>query len=179
MRIKSAIGWKQGEAVPGRYKERLLISLGNGLGLKAFVESGTANASTLIAVHEHFDECHSIELSTPYFDEAVKKCRPFKNIHLYKGDSRVMMKVVIQIIKQPALFWCDAHVCGGLSADEGDPLPHELTSIMQHSPDSLILVDDEPNAELTRCNINWNGWVKEYHSGIIFIHKGQFKIEFE
>ena len=179
MKIKPPENWKQGDAVPGIYKEQLLIALGKGLGLKSFVESGTANASTLIAVHEHFDECHSIELSTPYFDEAIKKCKPFKNIHLYKGDSGVMMKVVINIVKQPALFWCDAHPCGGDSANEGDPLPNELKAIMKYSPDSLILVDDEPNAELTRCNINWKGWIKEYHNGIIFIHKGQFKIEFE
>lgn len=180
MKIKPPENWKQGEAVPGIYKEQLLISLGKELGLKTLCETGTSNGSTLMACAPHFKELHSIELSEKYFNDACEKFKGIKNVELYHANSGQFMQPLLnKLDDSPKLFWCDAHPCGQDSANEGDPLPMELKTIMKMSPNSLILVDDEPNAELTRCNINWNGWVKVYHSGIIFIHKGQFKIDFE
>lgn len=180
MKIKPPENWKQGEAVPGVYKEQLLIALGKEFNLPTLIETGLGDGSTLMACASHFSECISIELSKKYFINGCAKFSGIKNVTLYNENSGEFMEKVLSLQhSQPKLFWLDAHPCGGDSANEGDPLPMELKTIMKMSPNSLILVDDEPNAELTRCNINWTGWVKEYYSGIIFIHKGGFKIEFK
>jgi hypothetical protein len=76
----------------------------------------------------------------------------------------------------------DAHPSGGLTAtfeEGGDPLPDEIKTIMELRPNSLIVIDDQQNDLLqnaVEAGINFNGWVKEFRYGVVFLHNGSYNI---
>lgn len=182
--MKPAPNYIPGYAPDGKWKEELLKYLAKIFDLKIFVETGSCEASTLLAVHKSFEQCYSIELSDYYFERASKRVRRShaQNIKLYHGNSAHQLRWILQreVPKQPILFWLDAHSSGGLTANEGNPLPDEIKAIMELSPDSLVVIDDEPNDEYVKEQIN-DEWETQYHYGITFLYKkGKYQIpEFE
>lgn len=169
----------QGEAVNGIWKTDLLKYLSRIFNLRVLVETGTCQASTLLAVKDSFDKCYSIELSDHYYKEATKRISENKgssDIELIHGNSATKLRELLASLDKNmrVLFWLDAHSSGGLTANEGDPLPEEIRAIIELSPNSLVVIDDQQNADLaqvTEAGVNLRGWTKIYRTGIVFLFK--------
>lgn len=66
-------------------------------------------------------------------------------LELWMGDSAILLPRVLRFVREPALFWLDAHWMG--FEDEpasGAPLIAELEAIAawEHGPQSVVLIDD-------------------------------------
>lgn len=166
--MKRDITWKPGQANNGIWKQELLKYLGQLLGLRVLVETGTCDGGTLAGVYSSFRECYSIELSDYYFEISAKRFRDVANVHLFHGNSGEKLSEILMfpVPNEPTLFWLDAHPSGGLTANEGDPLPEELKIIYTLRPNSFIVVDDQQGV---RSDVP-EGWLQEYRCGSLWIH---------
>jgi hypothetical protein len=66
----------------------------------------------------------------------------FKNVHLYEMNSPDFLRLVRPQVSQPAVFWLDAHWCGGPRIGPECPLLLELAEIKGTFGHSVILADD-------------------------------------
>jgi hypothetical protein len=173
--MRKAPNYKLGEAVDGVWKQELLTYLGKKFNLTTLIETGTCDGGTLGAIYQNFKEIHTIELSEYYYNISSKKFNGIEHIHLYKGNSSVVLRDLLNTINDsPTLFWLDAHSSGGLTADEGDPLPDEIKAIMELRPTGLIVIDDQSDDLLisaTSAGIDFTGWIKEFRYGVVFLYR--------
>ena len=91
-------------------------------GLRTLIETGTRRGDTLAALYGKFDALHSIELLPDVYEAAHQRFRASPKIHLYLGDSAVLLAQLIAELRQPALFWIDAH------SPPGQPRPGETVT---------------------------------------------------
>lgn len=180
--MKKAPNWSSPkDPVNGIWKQDLLRYLGEEFDLRILVETGTCEASTIEALHNDFDEIHSIELSLHYYNISKQRTANFKNVHLYQGNSDYLLGEVLFKIRKPRLlFWLDAHSSGGMTANEGDPLPHEIKAILDHAPNSIIVIDDQQDTALNQvasAGISLEGWIRHYISGeLILFREGMYTL---
>ena len=178
--MRKAPNYILGEAVDGIWKRELLVYLGKHFNLKTLIETGTCDGGTLSGILHEFDDIHTIELSDYYYSISKALFAPFPHIKLYKGNSgEVLREVLKNTPNVPTLFWLDAHSSGGLTANEGDPLPDEVKAVMELRPDSLIVIDDQSNDLLQNvvdAGVNLKKWKKEFRTGVVFLHNGSYKI---
>lgn len=114
-------------------------------GYHVFVETGTCHGDTTSAVASAFRECHTIEFDRTLYERAVARMRPLDNVVVYQGDSAVVIKEILAKLREPAIFWLDAHYCGGATGKtlKDPPIREELDAIFAHDIDThVILVDD-------------------------------------
>lgn len=185
MRFTKAPGWRfPGDSVDGVWKENLLISLGKLYNLDYMIETGTSTGSTSKACAPHFKLITTIELSEKYYNEAKDLLRRCHNVDCVLGDSAVELERILKHSpKRPHLVWLDAHPSAPDSANAGDVLPREIELITKYSPDSFVVIDDMPDAELKHvqdAGVDLSGWVRTYVSGEILMHRGGYEFpEFE
>lgn len=128
-----------------------LLSDFAGLERPLFVETGTNTGNTLANAAQVFQSCISIEQNLPLFFQACRRFMDSKNVHLYEGDSPVILRTLIssRIImgNVPTTFWLDAHYFTngdtlGLSGQ--CPLLAELEAILLCDWDTkpIIVIDD-------------------------------------
>ncbi len=169
-----------GEAVDGIWKQDLLKFLGTTFKLKTFIETGTCDGGTLGGIFQSFEDIHTIELSDHYYGISCNRFKDIKHIHLYKGNSaEVLEQILGKLPNVPTLFWLDAHPSGGLTANGGDPLPAEISTVMKLRPDALMVIDDQSDDKLSNvvaAGVNLSGWTKEFRTGVVFLHKGGYTI---
>jgi hypothetical protein len=111
-------------------------------GVRVFVETGTYRGDMIDRVGNRFEKIYSIELDEDLYDKAKQRFENRKNINLLQGDSAVEIKKILELLKEPALFWLDAHAPGKITA-QNSPTIGELASILSHSvKDHTILIDD-------------------------------------
>jgi hypothetical protein len=124
--------------VPHIIKQRALAEFAERFDLHVMVETGT-NLGNMINAHKHrFCEIYSIELDKWLAERAKRKFVKDPNIHLYQGDSGAVLPTIIPQIKEPALFWIDAH-WGAIDA----PVKKELQCIFRHPVrNHVLLIDD-------------------------------------
>ncbi|MCI5130089.1 MAG: hypothetical protein D3904_00900 [Candidatus Electrothrix sp. EH2] len=123
-------------------------------GIKTFIETGTFRAETIEKMSNLFSNCHSIELSLELYEKAKKKCSGLP-ITFHNGDSVQILKNLVPEIKEPAIFFLDAHWCGRESA-KGNvdvPLLEEIKLIAKRPYNDLLIIDD---FRLFAKNINEN-----------------------
>ncbi len=119
------------------YKERFNPNI--------FVETGTYKGEMIDTMIRRFDKIYSVELSSDLYADAVKKYAGEKHVRLFQGDSAVMLPKMLAEIKEPAMFWLDAHFSGGetVRTDVDTPIEEELKAIFAHPvKDHVILIDD-------------------------------------
>lgn len=118
--------------------------LKSALNLSIFVETGTFRGDTTNWACERFEEVYSIELSSELHRQAVQRLRHHRNLMLLQGDSGTHLAGLIERLRQPALFWLDAHWSLGETAGESDPCPllRELEIILRSSIPHMLLIDD-------------------------------------
>lgn len=122
-----------------REKERVIREYKGGI----LVETGTYEGDMVKAMLDSFAEIYSIELSKELFKKAQKRFAEIKKVHLYQGDSGKILPQILKELKQPAVFWLDAHYSEGYTAkgEKETPIFKELGAILKF-PHKAILIDD-------------------------------------
>src|SRR6266404_6571711 len=115
---------------PDAVKQRTVSEYGERFGLDCFVETGTCLGAMLDAVKGCFKKIYSIELDETLFENAEIRFRPYKHIRLLQGDSADLLPGLLNEVRQPSLFWLDAHYSGGFTAkgEVATPVLNELES---------------------------------------------------
>jgi len=108
-----------------------------------FVETGTFRAETTLCMCKLFPHTYTIELSEELYRQAREKLKETSAVCCH-GDSVQVLPELLGIIKQPAIYFLDAHWCKRESAKGpiAVPLLQELELIAQRSFSDLVIVDD-------------------------------------
>lgn len=104
-----------------------------------FIETGSYGGEGIKqALDEGFKLIYSIELLPEWFEYCSIRFKNKPDVHLFLGDSAVILKGVMGLIDKPATFWLDGHI-----GAESTPLLQELEIIKQHKIKThSILIDD-------------------------------------
>ena len=128
------------------FKGDTLLELAKKYDLHVFVETGTYAGEMikyLNARHQWY-RIYSIELSQRLAARAMKLFDAVENVSILQGSSDEMLKWITHY--RPALFWLDAHACGGVTArgKKITPILEELESVV-NDVDHVIVIDDLDN----------------------------------
>jgi hypothetical protein len=140
--------WKQsGRPIPPPdvYKQRLVKEYGDRFSLKFLIETGTYLGDMVFAMRDQFERIISVELDMALYVRAVLRFLRLRHIRILHGDSACVLPKILRSLREPALFWLDAHYSGGVTARAKKEIPivEELTAILAHPvKDHVILVDD-------------------------------------
>lgn len=70
----------------------------------------------------------------------------YNNVHLYHGDSGVLLPVILSVLDEPCIYFLDAHYSAGLTAkgNKSSALEDEMKTIISRLPkyNDVVLVDD-------------------------------------
>jgi len=138
-----------------------------------FIETGTYLGRMIDAQKEFFKKIYSIEIDKTLFENVVEKYAKHTHIKIYLGDSAYVLKDVMSEIKEPAIFWLDAHYHrNNIKGAKECPIFEELETIFLSKFDHIILIDD------ARLFVGKNGYptLKEL-SKYIKIINNQYKME--
>ena len=149
------------------------------------IETGTYKGDMVTAMKDIFNQIYSIELSNNLYVKAKERFANASNIHIIQGNSAKVLPNLLTSIKQPCLFWIDAHYSGDITVKENlnTPIWEELKHIFAHTiKDHVILIDDArcfrgqedyPTIKDLRNFITREkpSWVFEVKDDIIRIHK--------
>ena len=124
--------------------KKLVLMIRDHFSIKTFIETGTYKGKTSMWASGMFDKVFTIENSKELFDSTSEKLEKYENIRFLFGNSAMQLKNVIDEIKQPAIFWLDAHWCGSNTYGSNDPCPllAEIITIKQSILNHIILIDD-------------------------------------
>jgi hypothetical protein len=122
----------------------LIVALKECSEVNSFIETGTYLGNTAYWSSRKFEQVITLEYSTEMYQQATRKYGHVENIKFLQGDSRVLLQEIISSLKQPSMFWLDAHWSGGQTYGEEDecPLLEELAIINASPYDHIILIDD-------------------------------------
>lgn len=127
------------------FKRKRIRKIAKQYSCETFVETGTFYGQMVEAVRNFFTIVLSVELSQSLYEYNKRKYSKCKNVHLYLGDSGILMGEMMKIISGRGLFWLDGHYSGPGTA-KGDaecPVMVELNTIQKHyRNDHCILIDD-------------------------------------
>lgn len=116
---------------------------------RVFIETGTfLGESVEFALDLPFRAWHSVELSEELHEAAQARFSNVPDLALHRGDSAVVIPEILEDLREPAVFWLDAHYCF-LDTARGPkdcPLVEEVEAIARHEQDTglehVVLVDD-------------------------------------
>ncbi len=130
--------------------KELALSLKDFLNINVFVETGTYMGHTTMWAAAHFQEVYTVEASEELFLNAKKSLAVYPNIKCFHGDSAVVLQKLA--IRQPVLFWLDAHYSGGNTYKGQFPILNEIDIINAQYDNAVLLIDDA--RFITSC---WTG----------------------
>jgi hypothetical protein len=113
--------------------------------LRVLVETGTYEGETAWALRREFDRIVTVELSDELWQLARRRFVPAPQVEVRHGDSPTVLRDVLEELREPALFWLDAHVSTTKSAHGELPSPvlQELELVLSHDVSgNVVLVDD-------------------------------------
>lgn len=124
--------------------EELILLLKQNLNISTFVETGTFKGDTAAWASNHFEKVITIENSKLYFDEATNSNNHLQNIKFLFGDSRAVLTNVVSELRDPTIFWLDAHWCSMDSYGSNDQCPviDEINLIRSTGTNHYIFIDD-------------------------------------
>lgn len=125
-------------------KAGLLVEIAKKYNLKILVETGTHKGDTIYYCKDYFDELFSIELDHEFYINSKNRLSNYSNVHIFEGDSSVILVDILKNINKPVLFWLDAHYSGAGTAkgDLDTPVIKELDYILSKNLNCVILIDD-------------------------------------
>ena len=135
----------KGGSPPHIVKQKIVKEYAKQYNLRVFVETGTCGGDMVNAVKDTFQEIHSIEIGEDLYQRAKSRFSGLGGISIHKGDSADILPVILDQVKEPVLFWLDAHYSGGGTArgELDTPVVRELGHILAHRVrQHVILVDD-------------------------------------
>jgi hypothetical protein len=125
-----------------------------------FIETGTClGRSVDLALVAGYKEVRSVEAKEEYFHICVDKFESKPEVKLFLGKSIDHLQNMLNNNKR-CVIWLDAHVSGEASAGYQDymekgegsdyhqhtALKKELEIVLKHSPNHLIIIDDQNGA---------------------------------
>lgn len=125
-------------------RRELLREYGRTCGRRIFIETGTNQGLTPLALVSSFDQLFTIELDDALFSRARDMFAGYPNVHCLHGDSTYMLPEVLARIEEPALVWLDGHYSGPGTAhgEQSSPIREELRILFEDKRPHVILVDD-------------------------------------
>ena len=123
-----------------------------------FIETGASMGGGIVqAIEAEYQIVKSVEAKDDYFQHCVNNFHTDSRVSLYHGLSKDNLEKMLSDVKEPAVFWLDAHVSGSNSAgyedwlekgEESDYAQHkalmaELSIVLKHRNDHVVLVDDQ------------------------------------
>jgi hypothetical protein len=109
-------------------------------GIRTFIETGTADGATVAGLLGEFERLHTIELNIGAWQAAVQKFANQPKVTCHQGESDKILPSLMYL--GPAVFWLDAHWCGGVRGAKATPVLEELDVILRAGHADVILVDD-------------------------------------
>lgn len=150
--------------------------------LDTLIETGTYEGDMVASQLNTFGKIHTIELDPQLCEQARLRFSLYQHVAVYCGDSGELLPQLVAQLNGPALFWLDAHYSGGITAlgELETPVLMELSIILSHPYDHVILVDDArefvgakgyPSLESARNLVQQKrpGWIIEVKEDIIRI----------
>ncbi len=127
------------------YKRKIFKKYKRLYNLDTFIETGTAGGGTVLALQKIFKNLYTIELDPTLYHRGKAETRQYDNIKCFEGDSGIVLKQILKDLKEPALFWLDAHYSGdGTARGVSDtPIVQELQSIFWHKIKKHVIVIDD------------------------------------
>jgi len=124
--------------------KKMVLLIKEYFSIEVFVETGTFKGKTSVWAAGIFRHVYTIENSKELFDSVSRTLRKYRNIHTLFGNSALQLRKVIAEIKQPSIFWLDAHWCGGSTYGNDDPCPllDEIQIIKQSQYSHILMIDD-------------------------------------
>lgn len=126
-----------------RYED--LQSFKSLFGIQSFLETGTYAGDTTAVASRVYPHVYSVEIFKPLYDRAKIRFATTPNVHLYFGDTCVVLQNMIRDSLPKRLYWLDAHSSGGGTGGTPgfSPILAELGQIYDLGDvDSVILIDD-------------------------------------
>jgi hypothetical protein len=130
---------------PHQVKRRVILKAGKHNGYKILIETGTYMGEMVNAQKDHFKKIYSIELGDDLYANAVENFKNYPHISILHGDSGQVLKDLMPLINEPAIFWLDGHYSAGITAKGAKecPIYEELTAIFNGKPLAHILLIDD------------------------------------
>ena len=139
--------WRRGRLnhIPHYLKRDILRHYARRYRLGSFVETGTYFGEMVNALKGEFEQIQSIELNEFLFERAKRRFMNYSHIRILHGNSASMLPLALASVKQPTLFWLDAHYSGGITAcgDQHSPIFQELGHIFHHPIRGHVIVIDD------------------------------------
>jgi hypothetical protein len=136
------LSWKlravPGAGAPHLVKQRTIAEFASKFNLRVLVETGTNYAHMLYVNQKRFREIYSVELDDRRAQSARRKFASRSNIHVLQGDSAKVLPQLLPDLKEPCLFWLDAH-----NFDIATPVKQELDAIYKYPVQGHVLLIDD------------------------------------
>lgn len=112
--------------------------------VRVFIESGTYRGETAGWAADLFQEVITIELSPEIHRETRARLSSKGNISFKLGHTKSVLTSILPQMRDPAIFWLDAHWSGLNTAgrDQECPLLEELALLNATAVEHFILIDD-------------------------------------
>lgn len=131
-------------ALPDILKRRVVAGYARRFHLDTFVESGTYLGATVEYLLHHCPTIYSVEYQERLWKRACERFRGRAGVHILHGSGADLMPLILSKIRKPALFWLDGHFGPGKARQDevACPTMEELTAVLRHRGDHVILIDD-------------------------------------
>ncbi|MEG5041801.1 MULTISPECIES: FkbM family methyltransferase [unclassified Microcoleus] len=130
--------------IRGGVPTELAIALKEAYNLQGFIETGTNCGATALWAAQYFPKVITIEAAKEIYESVVNNYGHLRNINFVLGNSKEQLAAIVPTLKEPCIFWLDAHWSGGITYGESEecPLLEELQIINDSECDHFILIDD-------------------------------------
>jgi len=177
---------KTGRSLPPPHvvKQRTVRAYAGRFALSTLVETGTYLGAMIKATRDTFARVYSIELDPQLYERARKRFAEPGRVSILHGDSGEVLPRLLADLREPCLFWLDAHHSGMVTARGRleSPVMQELRAILDHPLEGHVVLIDDAQAFVGRGGyptiaelravvaIRRPDWVCEVEEGIIRLH---------
>jgi hypothetical protein len=134
---------------PHLFKQSVVKEYARRFSLATLVETGTYLGFMVDATKGTFRRIYSIELDEALHRRAARKFSRYNHVSILQGDSGEVLAKLLESIREPCLFWLDAHHSSGAAFKTAKgkvitPIVAELERILSHpkAAEHVILIDD-------------------------------------
>lgn len=138
--LLSPFGWLGASSVP----QNIFRNYPN----SSFIETGSYLGDGIqLALESGFPCIYSVELSEPLYEHCRQRFRDFPQVHLFQGDSALVLNAILTNLHTPATFWLDGHYSGGdtVRGTRNSPILQELALIASHPIKTHTIIIDDVN----------------------------------
>jgi len=124
------------------HRQKIFNDILRALPFEAIIETGTCRGTTTEFMSRSGLPIYSVDNDPRLFEFASLRFRKNKNIRLFYGDSRSVLKqlaIDVQVPKQNIFFYLDAHP---FNLRDDLPLREEVTFIFDSWKNSVVMIDD-------------------------------------